>query len=688
MKQKRPAHLPENSTRVFGFSLSFFFNKPLRTALKAAGLKPRFGWPRSGDNILIWGRKPTSKRGIRIANATGASLITAEDGFLRSVRTGRQGDAPLSLILDYQGIYFEPDRPNDLRDILRAGPALDAPQTQAATDGIALLRDAHLSKYNDFDLVVPDLPDRFVLVVDQTFGDASIKGAGADAGVFQQMLDAALAEHPNATILIKTHPETLAQKRRGYFDIGDQSERVVLFTEPVSPWILLDRARAVYCVSSQMGMEAIFAGHRPVVFGNAFYCGLGLTEDRHPAVTRLGSRSVEQLFHAAYVDYCTWVDPHTGSPSDFITTAQSLAAMAAFRRAHSKPKIFVGMRLWKRGFLRGFFDQGIGAPQFIETPEQAAQAAKKKQGGVYVWSGKETEALAKACAAADVPLVRVEDGFLRSAGLGAALVAPVSLALDDLGIYYDPTRESRLERLIAQNADLSDRKRARAEALRQAITALGLSKYNLKTTGQVELPKGRHLVLVPGQVEDDQSILKGTTTVATNLALLRQARLRFPDSFILYKPHPDVLAGLRDGGQAMGEIAQISDLVVEQADISALLDRVDCVATMTSLTGFESLLRGKSVVCYGAPFYAGWGLTEDLGDVPDRRTAQVSLEGLIHAALVDYPLYWDPVSGRPCGVETVLARFASGQVAGRKRIGIKALAKVQGVFASYAHLWR
>ena len=35
----------------------------------------------------------------------------------------------------------------------------------------------------------------------------------------------------------------------------------------------------VYTVSSQMGFEAIFAGHRPRVFGKPFYAGWGLTED-------------------------------------------------------------------------------------------------------------------------------------------------------------------------------------------------------------------------------------------------------------------------------------------------------------------------------------------------------------------------------------------------------------------------
>ncbi|MEM8579515.1 MAG: capsular polysaccharide biosynthesis protein, partial [Pseudomonadota bacterium] len=110
------------------------------------------------------------------------------------------------------------------------------------------------------------------------------------------------------------------------------------------------------------------------------------------------------------------------------------------------------------------------------------------------------------------------------------------------------------------------------------------------------------------------------------------------------------------------------------------------VWTMTSLTGFEALLRGVPVTVTGAPFYAGWGLTRDLGDVPPRRRARVTLEGLVHAALIDYPRYRDPVSGLPCTVEVVAERLATGAV--RQGPGLRNLSKLQGLVASYAHLWR
>jgi len=64
--------------------------------------------------------------------------------------------------------------------------------------------------------------------------------------------------------------------------------------------------------------------------------------------------------------------------------------------------------------------------------------------------------------------------------------------------------------------------------------------------------------------------------------------------------------------------------------------------------------RGLPVTCLGAPFYAGWGLTRDLGAVPDRRQARPDLVQLAHAALIAYPRYWDPVSRRPCPPEVAL----------------------------------
>ena len=190
--------------------------------------------------------------------------------------------------------------------------------------------------------------------------------------------------------------------------------------------------------------------------------------------------------------------------------------------------------------------------------------------------------------------------------------------------------------------------------------------------------------MVVGQVEDDASIRCGAGEIATNPTLLENARAARPDAVLIYKPHPDVTAGLRTGAfDATG----LADLVVQDADISALLGQVSELWTMTSLTGFEALLRGVHVVTTGAPFYAGWGLTQDLGDVPPRRRAEVSLAGLVHATLIDYPRYFDPKTGLACPVEVAVKRLAEGDVPHPTSLN-RLISKMQGAFASYAHLWR
>lgn len=108
---------------------------------------------------------------------------------------------------------------------------------------------------------------------------------------------------------------------------------------------------------------------------------------------------------------------------------------------------------------------------------------------------------------------------------------------------------------------------------------------------------------------------------------------------------------------------------------------------MTSLLGFEALLRGTPVTTYGAPFYAGWGLTTDLGNIPERRRARPSLEGLVHATLIDYPRYFDPLTGKICPVEVIVERLAEGPIPNPGPIN-RLLSKLQGIFATYAYLWR
>ena len=156
---------------------------------------------------------------------------------------------------------------------------------------------------------------------------------------------------------------------------------------------------------------------------------------------------------------------------------------------------------------------------------------------------------------------------------------------------------------------------------------------------------------------------------------------------LIYKPHPDVEAGLRPGLIPEAQLTALADVVARDASAAALMDRVDGVITITSTMGFEALLRGLPVTTLGAPFYAGWGLTQDLGPVPGRRRTQASLAQLIYAALIAYPRYFDPVSRLPCPPEVALTRLADPAFAtGGARLRL--LAKAQGLFSGYAWIWR
>ena len=201
----------------------------------------------------------------------------------------------------------------------------------------------------------------------------------------------------------------------------------------------------------------------------------------------------------------------------------------------------------------------------------------------------------------------------------------------------------------------------RAAALRRAVVARGVTKYNLGgELPAIAAPPGRRVVLVPGQVEDDASVRLGGGALRRNIDLLRAVRAAEPDAFLIYKPHPDIEAGFRTGRIAADELPGLADQVLERAPMAKLLDRVDAVHVLTSLTGFEALLRGLPVTCWGMPFYAGWGLTDDRGALPPGmlpRRRRATLDELVAAALILYPRCIDPLTLLPCAPELLVERM-------------------------------
>ena len=299
----------------------------------------------------------------------------------------------------------------------------------------------------------------------------------------------------------------------------------------------------------------------------------------------------------------------------------------------------VGFSARKRPFLRNLLP---------ESHIQFSHSLRKIPDGstVVVW-GQQIPAQPE-----NITIIRVEDGFLRSVGLGADLIRPLSWVIDRRGIYYDATQPSDLEHLL-EYADFPQELLERAQQLQQLIVEKGLSKYNIGTTSALNFPDKQKKILVIGQVESDASIKKGGCGIKTNFDLIKEVRTANPNAYIIYKPHPDIEAGLRSKGVNEQLIDHYCENIIHNTSIIQLFDYVDEVHVITSLTGFEALLRNKIVYCYGHPFYAGWGLTKDALPT-SRRTRRLSVLELVAATLILYPRYVSPQTNQLISVEDAI----------------------------------
>lgn len=300
-----------------------------------------------------------------------------------------------------------------------------------------------------------------------------------------------------------------------------------------------------------------------------------------------------------------------------------------------------GILFFTRHTIVTFLQSPNNKLTFVDTANQAIKKGFTSSARILSWGRRGEAESNKLSQQTGVPVWHIEDGFIRSVGLGSDFNLPSSLVIDTTGIYYDPTAPSDLEHLL-ETYQFTDKQHQRAQALQQQLTTLAISKYNLghafdKTTLPIQA-KHKRILLIPGQVENDMSIMKGTMDICTNAALIKTVRQTNPDAFIIYKPHPDVLSGNRIGQVEIAITQHYCDFIAEDIRIVDCLQLADEVHTMTSLVGMEGLLYGCKVHCYGIPFYAGWGLTTDRHSSP-RRTRSLTLNKLVAATYILYPRY-------------------------------------------------
>lgn len=673
----------------------------------------------SAQAVLAWGQRPSAKAASKLAQRLGVPLWTAEDGFLRSLDSGVNSRFGASFILDDLGVYFDSSRPSRLESLLaQRQQHWQTAEQERATRLIASLMDNHLSKYNP-STNAPTLSADAVLIIDQVAGDASILGAGATEQNFFAMLADAISVHQQATIYIKAHPAAntgflvdgqgkLHTKAQAYLQAANLNDaRIEILSMPANPIALLKQVQTVYTVSSHLGFEALMLGKAVHCFGVSWYAVCGLTIDHHlgdtaKLSTQVAERrralgidrpSVEQLFYAAYIDYSHYANPATKTACQIEQVIEYLLVNRAQQARLAGSLMAYDFSRWKYAFVRRYAQfpktSLIIKPKtkirlLLSDKMNAKRVAKDDQAALarpcdryLVWGLSAKKSLSKKIAHhqpnLNPPIICMEDGFIRSNGLGATLIEPLSVVMDFTGVYYDATAPSDLEKLLA-TVELTETQQARAKRLIETLRLKKVSKYNVGDASNTQFVEQLQAIrqakptasvhLVVGQVEDDASVQNCTSQIKTNAQLLQRVRADYPDAIVIYKPHPDVEAGLRTG-KIDEPILACADLVASHIAMPECLNHAGVVHTISSLTGFEALLRGVPVVCYGLPFYAGFGLTHDVIE-PDnepkltaltrrQRSKPLDLYGLVYATLIEYPVYALPDGYGLANVEDVVA---------------------------------
>lgn len=629
-------------------------------------LSPRAARKRAlpADVVLAWGRKETAEAAIEYASRRSLPIWFLEDGWIRTASERAHSRRCYSILVDKEGVYYDASRPSQIENYLN----LDDEQFAASCDADALsyaascrkkLVQNNISKYNYCPTRLPAIVNRadglqsgakaveleeFVLVVDQTRDDASVQFGAMDEDAFRRMLDCAIDENPDIKVVVRTHPDVVAGRRKGYLADYAKSLGVDLVGGGDNPIPWIKKAARVYVGTSQLGYEALLCERPLTVFGLPFYAGWGLADERKSIPRRKRTRSIDQLFHASHVMLARYCSPMSGTAWQLHQTLEHVCLQKANFHKNAHHFHCVGITPWKRRYIQQFLRSPDGSVTFGEEHESAGATA------LVTWGFRRFSDYSKPTT---LPVWRLEDGFLRSAGLGSDFTAPGSLVVDRKGLYFDPKESSDLESLLAEY-DCKEHDLRRAKELRRMIIEARVSKYDVAANDQsIEDSADKLSVLVTGQVEDDESIKRGCSEVTTNAALLRAVRKLRPDAWIVYRPHPDVQAGNRRGKVDPFTEQSCADVVDTTSSIINCIEACDELHTMTSLAGFEALLREKAVVTYGAPFYAGWGLTEDHA-VTERRNRRRSIDELVYLTLVEYPRYVDIASGEFVSAEQMI----------------------------------
>ena len=634
-----------------------------------------------------WGYRPSGRAALKSFRNHGNPLLLIEDSFVRSMRPGKR-ETTYGILVDSCGMHYDTNENSDLLKALNSGSPTGWMRTEkmepaALVSLMDRFRKIGASKYNWFPGEYSQIPLSYkpgILIVDQTREDTSIRHSLEAKMNCEQMLKVAFDACEGLPIYLRAHPDQLYRSKTSCFSQKLlKDSRIHLIKPDLSPAQCFSFCHTVIVNSSLMGMEALIHGKKVMTFGCPFFSGRGLSEDYSPIIASSNRRAVSllELFEAAYLQYCHYFDPDSGEPCELDHILDHIELQKDMFRKNSGRSVTVGFSPWKRDIVSGYLRSPAGHISHLNKMSDVPNDTR-----VLVW-GRKTE----------IPenlrnqTLRVEDGFIRSKGLGAAFNFPYSWVLDETGIYFDASTSSDLEKIYNGSFDATDL--AKARELIQMLREKRLTKYNLDTTQitlDSNLTKNRKVILIPGQVEADASILFGSPLIKTNLQLLEAVRKAEPDAYLIFKAHPDIVANARHGQILTQEIEAVADLVIRNGNVLDWFEVCDEVHTISSTVGFEALIRNVPVVTYGLPFYANWGLTTD-HLTTERRKQKLTLEELVCGALMKYPRYLNPDTGEFTTAFKVVQLLASDKVAlDRRAWYLKAVSKLKIIWVKIARM--
>jgi capsular polysaccharide export protein len=614
---------------------------------------------KSGGQFYGWGRKTSGLRAVKLAARHNGKFILLENGFICSVGLSSQRFPTFSIIEDDVGIYYDATCPSRLENILN-NYEFDESILNEARLTIEEIKKNNISKYNcskeiseDF---FPNNGKKRVLIIPQTKNDKSVVYGLSGNTSTLDLIYTAYEENKESDIYLKIHPKALKGGKKSDILERDIPPFCKIIKDNVNPISLLKLIDKVYTKTSQMGFEALILGKECVCFGMPFYAGWGVSDDRVICERRVKKRTVLEIFAAAYILYTRYCDPYNKKTLTLLETIEEISKIKSENR--HKNGFFFGFSRWKHNFIKPFFAK----EQFVDFKfinplfgsnylKIARKRGLNENSLIYIWGRKPFTEVKEFAKQKSIPIFCVEDGFIRSIELGSDLTKPYSLVVDKYGIYFDATCKSELEEIL-NKTDFDKDTLKTAEKVQEFLVKNRISKYNINKDEIIKINTDKKIIFIPGQVDDDASIIYGGGNMS-NIMLLKKVREENIDSFIIYKPHPDVTAKNRKGELNEKTALLYADIIIKNSSPDSLFEVCDEVHTVTSLVGFEALLRGKKVVTYGMPFYAGWGLTQD-NLINNRRVRKLTLQELMAGTLIAYPRYISPKTDELCDITMFL----------------------------------